>query len=378
MHRTIVRIASATAGLTLAAGAGAATYAVMAPEEGDTVVRQVTVSDGTNAESESASAVADVYEAARNSVVEITVTSSGQSGFPPGSGAQRAQGSGLVYDDEGHIVTNQHVVGGAESISVLFANGESYDAELVGSDASTDLAVIRVDAPADVLQPLELANSSELVVGEGVVAIGSPFGLEGSASAGIVSALNRQIEALNGFTINDSIQTDAAINHGNSGGPLLDLEGKVVGVNAQIRSESGGNDGVGFAIPSNTVESVVGELLEDGSVEHAYLGIGLTEIPASVAEELGASAGVAITDVREGTPAAEAGLQAATGSQTVDGQEFPTGGDVITAVNGETVETSADLQTAIASREPGETVTLTVERDGESRSVEVELAARPT
>ena len=378
MQRTLVRIASATGALALAAGAGAATYSVLAPAEGDTVVRQVTVSGGTNAESESTSAVADVYETARNSVVEITVTSSGGSGFPPGSGGQRAQGSGFVYDDEGHIVTNQHVVDGAESVSVLFANGESYDAEVVGTDASTDLAVIRVDAPADALQPLELADSSQLVVGEGVVAIGSPFGLEGSASAGIVSALNRQIEALNGFTINDSIQTDAAINHGNSGGPLLDLEGKVVGVNAQIRSESGGNDGVGFAIPSNTVGSVVDQLLEDGSVEHAYLGVGLTEIPESVAEELGVSAGVAITEIREGTPADEAGLRAATGTQTVDGQEFPTGGDVITAVDGESVATSADLQTAISAREPGDTVTLTVERDGESRSVEVELAARPT
>jgi S1-C subfamily serine protease len=378
MQRTLVKIATATGVLALAAGAGAATYAAVAPAEGDTVIRPVTVSGGTNAESESTQGIADVYQAARESVVEITVTSSGESSFPPGPGGQRAQGSGFVYDDEGNIVTNHHVVDGAESVSVLFANGDTYDAEVVGTDPSTDLAVIRVDAPAELLQPLDLADSSQLVVGETVVAIGSPFGLEGSVTAGIVSALHRQIEALNGFTINDAIQTDAAINHGNSGGPLLDLDGSVVGVNAQIRSESGGNDGVGFAIPSDTVGSVVEELLEDGSVEHAYLGVGLAEIPSSVAEELGVSPGVAVTEVREASPAAEAGLRAATGSQTVDGQEYPTDGDVITALDGESVETSAELQTAIAAREPGDTVTLTVERDGESRSVEVELATRPT
>jgi S1-C subfamily serine protease len=378
MPRTIVKITTAAGALALAAGAGAATYAGLGPAEGDTVVRQVTVSDATNAKSESAQGIADVYDAARESVVEITVTSSSQSGFPPGPDAQRAQGSGFVYDDEGHIVTNQHVVDGAEGVTVLFANGDTYDAEVVGTDPSTDLAVIRVDAPAELLQPLDLADSSELVVGETVVAIGSPFGLEGSVTAGIVSALHRQMEALNGFTINDSIQTDAAINHGNSGGPLLDLDGNVVGVNAQIRSESGGNDGVGFAIPSNTVGSVVEELIQDGSVEHAYLGVGLAEIPSSVAEELEVAPGVAVTEVREGSPAVKAGLRAATGSQTVDGQEYPTGGDVITAVDGESVETSAELQTAIAAREPGDTVTLTVERDGESRSVEVELATRPT
>ena len=374
MHRTVVKIASAGAALGVAAGAGAGTYAVL--ESDAATVRQVTVANAIPAQAE-ASSVAAVYESAGDSVVEITVTSSGSAGVP-GAGAQRAQGSGFVYDEEGHIVTNQHVVDGAESVSVLFANGESYDAELVGSDASTDLAVIRVDAPADVLEPLELADSSALVVGEGVVAIGSPFGLEGSVSAGIVSALYRQMEALNGFSINNSIQTDAAINHGNSGGPLLDLEGRVVGVNAQIRSDSGGNDGVGFAIPSNTVTTVVSAILEDGSVEHAYLGIGLAEIPESAAEQLGEAAGVVVTEVREGSPAAEAGLRAATSSELVDGQEYPTGGDVITALDGQSVTTGAELQTAIDARQPGDTVTLTVERGGESRDVEVELAARPT
>jgi S1-C subfamily serine protease len=376
MQALLVKVAAATAALVVTAGAGAGAYAALEPG-GDTVVRQVTVGQATPAQADGTPSVAAVYEDAGDSVVEITVTSSGQSGFP-GSEQQRAQGSGFVYDDEGHIVTNQHVVDGAESISVLFANGESYDAELVGSDASTDLAVIRVDAPADVLEPLALGDSSALEVGQTVVAIGSPFGLEGSVTAGVLSALNRQIESLNGFTINDSIQTDAAINHGNSGGPLLDLDGDVIGVNAQIRSDSGGNEGVGFAIPSNTVDSVVAQLLEDGRVEHAYLGIGLTEIPASAAGELGIPAGVAVTEVRDGTPAARAGLQAATSSESAAGQEYPTGGDVITAVDGESVATSADLQTAIAAKAPGDKVTLTVERNSETRSVQVELASRPT
>jgi S1-C subfamily serine protease len=214
-------------------------------------------------------------------------------------------------------------------------------------------------------------------VGDGVVAIGSPFGLEDTVTAGIVSALHRQMQALNGFTINDSIQTDAAINHGNSGGPLLDLKGRVVGVTAQIASESGGNDGVGFAIPSNTVRSVVSQLVSGGSVEHAYLGVSLTEIPSSVADELGVAAGVAVIEVRDGTPAAEAGLRAASGSTTVDGQQYPTGGDVITAVDGETVATPAELQRAIDAKQPGDTVSLTYVREGESRTVEVELTSRP-
>jgi S1-C subfamily serine protease len=194
-----------------------------------------------------------------------------------------------------------------------------------------------------------------------------------------VSALERQMEAPNGFTINDSIQTDAAINHGNSGGPLLDLEGRVVGVNAQIMSESGGNNGVGFAIPSDTVESIVGQLLEDGTAEHAYLGVGLADVPESAAEELGLAAGAAITEVRDGSPAAGADLRASTGTATAeDGAEYPTGGDVVTALDGEQIASAEDLQRAVGAHRPGDTVTLTVVHDGQTRQVEVELAERPS
>jgi putative serine protease PepD len=259
---------------------------------------------------------------------------------------------------------------------VTFWNGATYSAELVGSDASTDLAVIQVDAPASLLAPLALGDSSELAIGDTVLAIGSPFGLEGTMTSGIVSALHRQMTAPNGFTINDSIQTDAAINHGNSGGPLLDLAGQVVGVNAQIESEGGGNDGVGFAIPSATVESIVAQLVSGGAVEHAYLGVAVETIPASIASELGLVEGVEVTEVRPGTPADEAGLHAATGSEIVAGQEYPTGGDVITAIDGTRVKTATELQSLVDAKRPAETVTITFTREGESSTVQVELVER--
>ena len=188
-------------------------------------------------------------------------------------GTQQAQGSGFVYDDQGHVITNQHVVDGAQSVKVTLWNGKTYDATVVGTDPSTDIAVLDVDAPASVLEPLSLADSSKLEVGDGVVAIGSPFGLEQTVTSGIVSALHRQITAPNDFAIDDAIQTDAAINHGNSGGPLLDMSGRVVGVTSQIESESGGNDGVGFAVSSNTVKRIADALISNGSVDHAYLGV---------------------------------------------------------------------------------------------------------
>jgi S1-C subfamily serine protease len=192
-----------------------------------------------------------------------------------------------------------------------------------------------------------------------------------------VSALDRQITAPDGFSIGDAIQTDAAINHGNSGGPLLNMGSQVVGVNAQIESDSGGNDGVGFAIPSNTVKSVVSSILENGSVEHAYLGVSLATITSEASAQLNEPAGAAIAEVKSGTPAAEAGLQGATGSELVNGQEFPTGGDVITAADGETITSSEDLQAAIGAKKPGDTIRLTVENGGQTRTVTVTLGDRP-
>jgi S1-C subfamily serine protease len=370
--------AALVAAAAVGAGGGAATYAALGSDSGDTVVRQVTVERSQPAASRSESlSVSETYEETYEGVVEITSLSSESS---PLGGEQQAQGqgSGFVFDAEGHIVTNDHVVQGAEEVSVRFWDGSTYDATVVGTDPSTDLAVIKVDAPASILKPLELGDSTQLSVGEGVVALGSPFGLEGTATSGIVSALNREMTSQNNFTISNSIQTDAAINHGNSGGPLLNSAAQVVGVNTQIKSESGGSDGIGFAIPSSTVASIVPQIVSSGSVEHAYLGVGVASLSQSVADELGVPAGVMVTEVRQGAPAAEAGLRAATGSAMADGQSYPTGGDVITAVDDTAITDGADLQSAIDAKRPGDTVSITFTRDGTSTTMEVSLGTRPS
>jgi putative serine protease PepD len=275
------------------------------------------------------------------------VTEAAQPGF---GGTAQAQGSGFVFDTEGNIVTDQHVVDGATGISVRFSNGATYKAHVVGTDTSTDLALIKVEgAPASLLVPVVLGDSSKLSVGDGVVAIGAPFGLEETVTSGIVSALHRQMTSPNNFAIDDSIQTDAAINHGNSGGPLFNMQGEVIGVTAQIKSDSGGNDGIGFAVPSNTVKSVVAQLLATGSVKHAYLGVSLGE-------------GTTVSRVNADTPAARAGLRA---------------GDAITSLNGKKVVNATEIRGLLARHQPGDTVTLGYTRAGKSHTVSVTLATRP-
>jgi putative serine protease PepD len=355
-------VAAIVAALGLGAGIGATTYSVLA-DESATVVHEVTVTESDPVAQATGLSIAEIAEEAQQSVVEITAEGTSVAGQPQ----QQAVGSGFVWDREGHVVTNQHVVNGASSISVELPDGTTYSATVVGTDASTDLAIIRVDAPVSKLVPLQLGDSSDLRVGDPVVAIGSPFGLAGTVTSGIVSALHRQMTAPNRFTITDSIQTDAAINHGNSGGPLLDARGRVIGVNAQIESDSGGNDGVGFAIPSNTVRSVATQIIETGKAEHAYLGITM----------VATSDGLAVTEVRAGTPAETAGLRAATGTEVVDGEEVPTGGDVIVAFGGKPVSTTAELQSAVDARKPGDEITVTVLRNGERRTLEVTLGTRP-
>jgi putative serine protease PepD len=345
-------IASVLIALCIGAGGGALLYATAgSSNDSKTVVREVTVKNSQAASTTSPLSIPDIYRGAYKGVVQITVSSQGSSPFGGGQ-TEQAQGSGWVYDSNGDIVTNDHVVAGEKSISVQFWNGKTYKATLVGSDGSTDLAVIKVSAPSSELFPLTLGDSTKLQVGDGVVAIGSPFGLSETATSGIVSALHRTIDAPNNFTIPDAIQTDAAINHGNSGGPLLNAEGQVVGVNSQIAGQSGGNEGVGFAIPSVTIRSVAQQLLSNGKAEHAYLGISLN--PASTTAR--------VAGVKSGTPAASAGLKT---------------GDVVTSFGGTPVTTSDELARAISDHQPGDSVSVTYTRDGSSHTVTVTLANRP-
>ena len=351
------RTALATA-MTSAALLGAASVAglsLVLDDGAPAAAPQVTVTNAAAATSSSSSTVGEIYKRSADAVVKITVTSAGQASPTGGGGQQQAQGSGFVYDTDGHVITNQHVVDGAESVSVKFANGKTYSATVVGTDPSTDLAVIDVDAPASALKPLELADSSAVEVGDGVIAIGSPFGLDQTVTTGIVSALHRQISSPNNFSIDDAIQTDAAINHGNSGGPLLDMNGDVIGVNSQIESDSGGNDGVGFAVPSNTISQIVGSLIDDGSVEHAYLGVAI--------DDSSATTGASLAEVRAGTPAARAGLK---------------NDDVITKFGDESVGSADELRRLVDSKQPGDQVELTIERNGKTQTVTVTLGTRPS
>ena len=350
-------LATAMTGAALLGAASVAALTIVFDDSASTAAPpQVTVTNAAAAASSSTETVGDIYKQTGDSVVEITVTSAGQAGPTGGTGGtQQATGSGFVYDTQGHVVTNQHVVDGAQSVSVKFANGRTYSATVVGADPSTDLAVIDVNAPASVLKPLELGDSSAVEVGDGVIAIGSPFGLDQTVTTGIVSALHRQITSPNNFSIDNAIQTDAAINHGNSGGPLLDMHGDVIGVNSQIESDSGGNDGVGFAVPSNTISRIAAALIDNGSVEHAYLGVAIDDSTST--------AGARLAEVRPGTPAARAGLKS---------------GDVITKVDGTSIGSADELRQLVDSKHPGDKVEVTVKRNGTTKTVTVTLGTRPS
>jgi S1-C subfamily serine protease len=333
-----------------------------------------------------------IYERSKSGVVQINSTSIVETterdpffGFPFGFPEQQrreALGSGFVLDKAGHIVTNYHVVQGGRSISVSFSNRDRVKAELVGFDRSTDVAVLKVEAKSRALSPLPLGDSDSVVVGDPVVAIGNPFGLERSVTAGIVSALQREIASPSNAAIDHVIQTDASINSGNSGGPLLNARGEVIGVNTAIATGNQfeqGNVGIGFAVPINMVKDVAAELISSGRVDRAFLGVGVSPIDNQLAKlfRLPVDRGLMVERVERRSAAAEAGLRAGTTRVVVAGESYVLGGDVIVAVDGNPVSRFQQLSRAIAAKEPGDKIELEIYRGNEKKSIEVTLGKQP-
>lgn len=324
-------------------------------------------------------ALINLYARANPAVVNITIF-----GQQDGEIGPLGQGSGFVYDETGYIITNAHVVREADQVEVTFSDGLIQRAQIIGQDPNSDLAVLKVaELPAGI-NPLPLGDMSELAVGQSVVAIGNPFGLEGSMTLGIISALGRTIPALTPFAIPQAIQTDAAINPGNSGGPLLDLHGHVIGVNAQIESsnDSFSNSGVGFAIPINIVSRVVPTLIKMGSYEWAWLGVQGGSVTPTLAEAMNLPAdawrGAYLLEIVPDSPAEQAGLQGTDGVTWINNRQVPKGGDIVTAMDGQPVRSFEDLLVYIALQtRPKQAVTLTILRGGKVQDIKVQLEARP-
>ncbi|HEX2128133.1 MAG TPA: trypsin-like peptidase domain-containing protein [Solirubrobacterales bacterium] len=333
-----------------------------------------------------------IYESAAPGVVTVTSEFGPSSGsiLDPGGGA--GQGSGFVISEDGEIVTNTHVVtdvdqtgtvsgpiDAAREVYVEFPDLNRVEAEVVGIDPFADVALLKVDPAGLDLHPLPLGSETDLEVGEAVAAIGSPFSQQNSLSVGVVSATDRSIPGLTRFGITGAIQTDASINPGNSGGPLLDAEGRVVGINQQIRSSSGGSEGVGFAVPIDLAERSVEQLRDGGEANYAYIGVETRPLYPQLAERLGieADTGAILMEIIPGGPADDAGLEAGGDTIEFQGLRYATGGDVVLAIDGEAIRTENDLSRFVSLRAPGDEVTLTVARDGEEREVEVTLEERP-
>ncbi len=396
-------------GCVLAAGAGAWLYArpaasvaatprpVEVAEERASVIAMptppviiATPEGGTDYET---AVLKTIYNEVNPSVVNVTVLSLGRNAIPeeirppdldPEGLLPYSSGSGFVWDLEGHIVTNNHVVEGADEVQVTFSDGTVAIAEVMGTDADSDLAVLRIDPLGYNLVPVRLGHLEDVSVGMRVAAIGNPFGLEGTLTSGIVSAIGRSIPARENFSIPDSIQTDTAINPGNSGGPLLNEQGEVIGINAQIRSEARSNSGVGFAIPINIVERVVPAIIANGEYQHSYMGVSGGTLSPICAGDLGVPhelRGAIINEVLEDSPAAQAGLRGGNeDSKTRYPSICPTlrGGDIILAIDDEPVTKFDDVLGYLQrSTSPGDSVTLTLWRDGETVAIDLTLGARP-
>jgi S1-C subfamily serine protease len=375
--RTALAAGLVAAGVALAGCDTGDDDATKAPERVTTTRVQVVRGLGSDGDFDPG----QIYERLAPGVV--TIISIFEGGVLDGDG-EGGQGSGFVLDGSGHIATNAHVVttetgGRAERLFVEFSDGNRVPAEIVGDDPNADVALLEIDPSGLELTPLALGHSDGIRVGQPVAAIGSPFGENQSLSIGVVSAVDRNIRSLTRFAIGNAIQTDAAINPGNSGGPLLDERGRVIGINAQIKSESGGGEGVGFAIPVDTVRRSLRELRADGRVDYGYLGVSSLVLWPQAAQRLGLDVrdGAVIQTVEPGSPAAEAGLRAGEDEIEFQATPVPTGGDVIVAVDGRPLSRTNDLADVISARSAGDRVRLRLLRDGRPLTVEVELGERP-
>jgi S1-C subfamily serine protease len=354
---------------------------------GETTTREVVRDAGGDSQPVEASEIAagdartvnEIYREEGRGVVSIEaegVDAESPFGAPDRSGD--ASGSGFVVDENGTIVTNAHVVEGADEVRVRFGEGgDAVAARVRGQDADSDIAVLEIDPEGRDLVALPLGDSSRARVGDPAIAIGNPFGVGRTVTTGIVSAIGRQIEAPSGFSIDNVIQTDASINPGNSGGPLLDRQGRVIGVNSQIATGGGGGSvGVAFAVPIDTVRGLLPDLRRGEEIERAYFGIQMADVTGELARELdlGIDRGALVTGVQDGTGAADAGLR---GGRTPTSEGVPAGGDVLTEVDGDRIEEPRDVASAIADDQPGDEVEVTYYRDGEERTATVTLGKRP-
>ena len=328
-----------------------------------------------------------IYRRDAPGVVQITATSVSQVStdpfnlLPSTPQTSESLGSGFVIDKAGHIVTNYHVIQGAKKVQVSFSGQDEITATVVGKDPSTDVAILKIDAHARALTPLELGNSDAVIVGDPVDAIGNPFGFTRTLTTGVVSAVQRQIEAPNSLPIDHAIQTDAAINHGNSGGPLIDAHGRVIGVTSQISTGTTGgqgNVGIGFAIPINTVRNVAAQIISSGKAQHAFLGLDAAPVTPQLAKlfHLPSSSGLLIQDVTAGSGADKAGLKAGKTAVVVQGESYQVGGDLIVAIDGHPVTTYQQLRDAISQRKPGDKLKLEIYRNGSKKTVTAKLGQR--
>jgi S1-C subfamily serine protease len=332
-----------------------------------------------------------IYKSDSPSVVTVVSLfgSGGLDSLLNGSGGndQGGVGSGFVLDGNGEIATNAHVVTSGEGDSIRrarqvyveFADGNTVEARILGADPNADVALLKIDPKGITLRPMPLGSSASVEVGEPVAAIGSPFGEKQSLSVGVVSAVDRSIDSLTSFSISGAIQTDAAINPGNSGGPLVDADGRVVGINQQIKTTSGGGEGVGFAVPIDAVKRSLDMLRDSGEAHYAYLGVSSVQLYPQLVDrfDLGVDSGAWVQEVTAGGPAEKAGIRGGGGTVTFQAQSFRPGGDVITKVAGRPVKDSAQLADTIAGFRPGDTVPLEIHRDGDTRVIRVKLGERP-